>query len=148
MLEVALEDRPAPDITQFRTLIGESWEVDCHWPARIRPHNAPRMSWTPKSRYWHGFSRFTAMTRGWATLNSSARASQERQKQIGEPLRAFDLRHVPDTGQQVHLRMRVHPTRLVDVVCGQHSVARAPHDQRRSRIAGHRGGQFPPPPAA
>ena len=37
VLEVTLEDRPTPDITQFQTLIGESWTVDCHWPARIRP---------------------------------------------------------------------------------------------------------------
>jgi hypothetical protein len=37
-LEVALEVRPTPDITQFPALMGQGWRIDCHWPARIRPY--------------------------------------------------------------------------------------------------------------
>lgn len=36
VLEVAL-DVPPPDITRLRTLVGQGWTIDCHWPARIRP---------------------------------------------------------------------------------------------------------------
>ena len=37
VLEVSLDVRMAPDINQFRTLIGDSWAIACHWPARVRP---------------------------------------------------------------------------------------------------------------
>jgi hypothetical protein len=41
VLEVSLDVRMAPDINQFRTLIGDSWAIDCHWPARVRPQRTP-----------------------------------------------------------------------------------------------------------
>lgn len=68
------------------------------------------------------------------SLDAGARLVQERQDQAGEQFGAFDLGHVPDAGQQVHLGVREDPAGLVDVVGRQDTVGLAPHHQRGPRV--------------
>ena len=75
----------------------------------------------------------------------SIRRRQEWQHQPGEVIGTFDLGHVTDSGKQVGLGVREHPSGLLDVVCGKHLVLIAPHDESGARMQRGEGSQLPAP---